>query len=78
MFVSLLDYKTREYGGQLIKINQFYPSSKTCSSCGQVKDMPLDIRSYECDCGLVLDRDFNAALNIRREAINIFSRTGTV
>ena len=78
MFTSFLDYKTQEYGGQLIKIDRFYPSSKTCSSCGQVKDMPLDVRTYECDCGSVLDRDVNAALNIRREAINIFSRTGTV
>ncbi|NJO61096.1 MAG: IS200/IS605 family element transposase accessory protein TnpB [Richelia sp. RM2_1_2] len=78
MFCSFLDYKIQEYGGCLIKIDRFYPSSKTCSSCGQVKDMPLDVRSYECDCGSVLDRDFNAALNIKREAINIFSRTGTV
>ncbi len=78
MFVSFLDYKAREGGGQVVKIDRFFPSSKTCSSCGQVKSMPLDVRWYECDCGSVLDRDMNAAINIRREAINQISRAGTV
>lgn len=77
-FSWCLDYKIREKGGYLVKIDRFYPSSKTCSSCGQVKPMRLDQRTYECDCGFVCDRDVNAALNIQREAINILRRTGTV
>jgi len=39
-------------------------TSKACSQCGQLHDMPLNIRTMECDCGLVLDRDVNAARNI--------------
>lgn len=77
-FSWCLDYKIRENGGYLVKIGQFYPSTKTCSSCGQIKPMPLEQRTYECDCGFVCDRDVNAALNIQREAINILRRTGTV
>ena len=40
--------------------------------------MPLNKRTYECDCGFVCDRDINAALNIQREAINVLNWTGTV
>jgi len=77
-FISCLAYKLKEKGGYLVKIDRFYPSSKTCSRCGGTKPMPLGIKTYECDCGFVCDRDVNAALNIQREAINILSRTGTV
>jgi putative transposase len=77
-FIRCLEYKLKEKGGYLVKINRFYPSSKICSHCGQIKPMPLRVRTYECDCGFVCDRDINAALNIQREAINILSRTGTV
>ena len=77
-FTWCLEYKLREMGGQLIKIDRFYPSTKTCSSCGQTKDMPLNVRIYECGCGLNLDRDYNAAINIRHETINQVNRTGTV
>jgi len=77
-FTWCLEYKMREKGGYLVKIDRFYPSSKTCSHCGQIKPMPLNKRTYECGCGFVCDRDINAALNIQREAINILSRTGTV
>lgn len=45
-------------------VDKFYPSSKTCSSCGRIKDMSLHLRVYECECGLSLDRDLNAARNI--------------
>jgi len=77
-FTWCLEYKMREKGGYLVKINRFYPSSKICSHCGQIKLMPLHVRTYECDCGFVCDRDVNAAINIQREAINVLSRTGTV
>jgi len=45
-------------------IDRFFPSSKICSNCGRIKDMPLHRRVYECECGLKLNRDLNAALNI--------------
>lgn len=64
-FLSMLEYKCLWYGKEFVKIPQFTPSSKTCSSCGSVKPMPLKERKYVCeDCGLVEDRDLNAAKNI--------------
>jgi putative transposase len=78
-FTMLLNYKMREVGGDLIKIDRFYPSTKTCSSCGNEQLMPLNVRTYQCGCcGMEMDRDHNAAINIRQEAINQLYRTGTV
>jgi putative transposase len=61
-----LGYKTAWAGGTLIQADVFYPSSKTCSGCGHVKTkLPLSERTYTCErCGLVLDRDENAARNL--------------
>jgi putative transposase len=62
-----LTYKTEWYGVRLIMADRFYPSSKTCSGCGAVKTV-LDLwaRTYCCDsCGLSIDRDVNAALNLQ-------------
>ena len=54
-----------EYKARVGRIDRWYPSSKTCSNCGCVQDMPLSERTYECpDCGAVIDRDVNAAINI--------------
>ena len=66
-FRVLLERKCREYGIELRIVNRFYASSKTCSRCGHVKkDLKLSDRVYECtECGLVIDRDYNAALNLR-------------
>ena len=66
-FRALLERKCCEYGIQLRLANRFYASSKTCSRCGHVKgDLKLSDRVYECtECGLVIDRDYNAALNLR-------------
>jgi putative transposase len=65
-FRSMLEYKASWYGRRVIAVDRWLPSSKTCSACGLVKDaMPLHVRIFECaGCGLVLDRDHNAALNI--------------
>jgi putative transposase len=62
----MLSYKTTWNGGTLLTADRFYPSSKTCSGCGAVKTkLPLCERIYRCDpCGLVLDRDINAARNL--------------
>ena len=62
-----LEYKTARTGARLHVIDRWYPSSRTCSNCGTVKaELSLDERTYRCDaCGLVLDRDLNAAINIK-------------
>ena len=63
-----LTYKTGWYGTGLVVADRWFPSSKTCSGCGAVKaDLALADRAYACDtCGLVLDRDLNAAINLAR------------
>jgi putative transposase len=63
-------YKATWYGSQVVLVDQFYPSSKTCSDCGAVKTkLSLSERNYNCsDCGLSIDRDLNAALNIMNVA----------
>ena len=65
-FVSKLEYKVAENQGYLVKIDRFYPSSKTCSNCGCVKDkLLLSERTYKCnECGFEIDRDLNASINI--------------
>lgn len=66
-FRALLERKCREFGIQLRLADRFYASSKTCSVCGHVKrDLKLSDRVYECpECGLVIDRDYNAAINLK-------------
>ncbi len=65
-----LDYKAHWYGSHLVKADRWFPSSKTCSVCGVVKaKLHLAERIYHCDgCGLVIDRDLNAAVNLARYA----------
>lgn len=62
-----LGYKTGLAGGHLVLANRFFPSSKRCSSCGEVLDeLPLSVRSWTCPaCGALHDRDVNAALNLK-------------
>ncbi len=66
MFVRMLEYKAEWYGGAVVKIDRWYPSSKTCSTCGHVVDkMPLSTRTWTCSkCRTDHDRDINAAKNI--------------
>ncbi|MGF9738287.1 transposase [Priestia megaterium] len=73
MFTSFLQYKLKEQGKQLVKINKWFPSTKTCSSCGSIQPMPMNIRTYACSCGLNLDRDYNSALNIKKEGIRLLA-----
>ena len=64
-FRRQLDYKTQMYGSSLVLVNQWFPSSKTCSSCGNIQPMPLSERVYSCSgCGMQMDRDLNASLNL--------------
>ena len=63
----MLEYKTAKTGAKLHVIDRWYPSSKTCSNCGSVKaKLSLNERTYKCEhCGLTIDRDLNAAINIQ-------------
>ena len=72
-FKLMLEYKADWYGKKVVKVGKFYPSSKTCSSCGAIKqDLTLNDRVYECACcGLSMDRDHNAAINIKNEALRV-------
>lgn len=67
-FVKILEYQCQKTGTELIKIDRFYPSSKTCSSCGHVlKGLSLATRTWVCpSCNVSHDRDINAAINIHR------------
>ena len=64
-FKRQLDYKCLMYGANLVLVEQWFPSSKTCSNCGKKKDRPLNLRTYNCPaCGISIDRDLNASINI--------------
>ncbi len=72
MFRTMLGYKLKDQGKKLIVIGRFYPSSKKCSCCGKVKqELSLSERVYRCECGNELDRDVNAAINIREEGLRL-------
>jgi putative transposase len=69
-FVNMLEYKAQLYGRQFHRIGRFEPTSQTCSACG-AKDgaKPLHVRSWQCQgCGVWLDRDINAAVNVAKAA----------
>ena len=63
-FTRYLEYKAKDEGKTLIKIEKYYPSTKTCSQCGREQDIKLSERTYHCICGHKMDRDLNAAINI--------------
>ena len=65
-FRGMLEYKTAWHGSRLIVASRMYPSTRTCSACGQMKaETPLAERVFRCGaCGLQIDRDWNAARNL--------------
>ena len=77
--VSMLKYKAVWHNRQIVQIDRFYPSSKTCSDCGHImSSMDLSIREWDCpSCGSHHDRDVNAAKNILQQGLNIMSGLGT-
>jgi len=79
-FIRQLEYKARWYGRTLVKIDQWYPSSKTCHACKHVLDsLPLERREWVCPaCGVVHDRDTNAALNVLAEGLSVTACGGNV
>ena len=72
-FVNVLEHHCRKAGSELIKVDRFYPSSKTCSECGLIKaELGLKDRNWVCsECGADHDRDKNAATNIKREGLRL-------
>lgn len=72
-FRRMLEYKANWYGRKLVFVDRFYPSSKTCNHCGYInKKLKLSDRQWICpDCGEIIERDYNAALNIRDEGIRM-------
>ena len=70
-FIRQMKYKSEWAGIEFVQVSRFYPSSKTCSYCGNVKkDLKLSDRTYICNmCGAVIDRDYNAAINLSRYLI---------
>ena len=77
-FVRLLEYKADWNDKQVVKIDRFYPSSKTCHKCSWInQDLNISVRGWTCKNGHHLDRDENAAINILNEGIKKIS-AGTV
>ncbi len=77
-FVSQLEYKAAWYGRNVVKIDRWYPSSKRCSHCGHMLDsLPLEVRQWTCPaCGVVHDRDINAAKNVHAAGLAVFEGSG--
>jgi len=77
-FRRQLDYKTKLYGSELAIVDRWFPSSKTCSRCGKRKEtLSLSERVFNCDhCGLQIDRDLNAAINLKKAASPVVSVCG--
>ena len=71
MFLNFLEYKLADRGKYFIKIDKWYPSSQLCSECGSKKKLSLKDRVYKCECGLSIDRDINAAINILNEGLRM-------
>ena len=64
-FINILTYKCEDNGVLLHKAHKYYPSSKTCNICGAIKKtFPISQKVYKCDCGNVINRDINAAINL--------------
>ena len=74
-FVTMLTYKAEWNDKEIVKINRFFPSSKTCNCCGYInQNLTLDVREWTCpSCNTKLDRDLNASINILNEGNKIIS-----
>ena len=79
MFVNFLQYKAEWHGRTVVVIDRYFPSSKTCSCCGNVKEeLKLSERMYHCEnCWETLDRDINAAKNILKQGLKLLESTET-
>ena len=75
-FKRILEYKAKWYNRRIVFVNRFYPSSKTCNNCGYIyKQLKLSDRQWICPkCGQLIERDYNAALNILTEGLRIINQ----
>jgi putative transposase len=71
-FKTMIEYKCNKYGIEFVEVGRWYPSSKTCSECGYIKPkLSLSEREFICECcGVVLDRDKNASINLARYKVS--------
>jgi len=69
-FKRQLEYKSFWNSKHFIEIDRWFPSTKMCSSCGNIQNMEIEDRVYECECGFSCDRDLNASINILKEGLN--------
>ena len=70
-FLTMLKYKAEHRGVEIVEAERWFPSSKICSACGAVKkNLSLADRVYTCNCGLTIDRDLNAAINLKKVAVS--------
>ena len=69
MFLNMLEYKLNDRGKYFIKVDKWYPSSQICCKCDTKHKLLLSDRVYRCECGNVIDRDYNAAINILTEGL---------
>jgi len=78
-FLTNLKWKAFKANKHFVTTDRWFPSSKLCSNCGQVKkELLLSERTYICDCGLEIDRDLNASINIKREGINLLKNSTVI
>ena len=72
MFLNMLEYKLYDRGKHFVKVDKWFPSSQLCSCCGNRQKLALSVRTYTCrSCGIVIDRDYNAAINIKNEGLRL-------
>ena len=75
MFLNMLEYKLTDRGKHLVRVDKWFASSQICHSCGTVHPEMKDLsnRTMRCDCGLVMSRDQNAAINIKNEGLRMLN-----
>ncbi len=73
IFLHMLEYKLADRGKYLVRVDKWFKSSQICHCCGAVHPemKSLSVRAMMCDCGSIIDRDYNAALNIRKEGLRM-------
>jgi putative transposase len=66
----MMEYKAAMTGAYVVIVDRWFPSSKTCHACGQIHELKLSDRVLNCDCGMIIDRDRNAAINLKNYAVS--------
>ena len=75
-FRRQIEYKSKWNNTKVIIADRFFPSSRLCSCCGKTKkDLKLSDRIYRCECGNVIDRDYQAALNLKQYGENVLKQS---